>query len=181
MNKAQIEVWKKLNGRFDRQTKVIVGGSTALHVRGLQLRKPQDLDLCVSPQVFHYVERAMEELGAEITLDRPHSSGFNLRRQYKLDGHKYDFFLVGKYFTSFDYIKGIPFVNPEVVWAARGYFAGQGHSKALLQLEDEYMITKKPVVKEVVEQSWLKCLVNRILKPFKSHKEAGEEYPEYED
>jgi len=114
----------------------IICGSAALFVRGLTTKTPGDLDLAVKSSEFEVYCQVFEKLGGTIFLDRPNSVGFDLRRQYKINGEKFDLFIVGEHVPR-QRINGWLYVDPITVWAARGYYAAMGSVKYQNQLIEQ--------------------------------------------
>jgi len=164
MNKEQI-----LTALSTRIT-VMLGGSSSLYVRGLTTKVPGDLDLIVMPNQFQDACKCIEDLGGIIWLDHPESVGFDLRRQYKIGDEKVDLFIVGMN-PPVDRIGDYYYAKPEMVWAARGYYAGKGSTKYQDQLIDQGFWTedrrpkkrqrKLTFIKKV--KLWLKPRLLRLL------------------
>ncbi len=119
-----------------------IGGSTALVVAG-QLPKdyiPGDLDIVVSSE--NSVAILSEYLlfrGWEVSLDFPTSRGFGVRKQWKKNGEKLDVFITPSMRKWSFEEDGYLYLKPEVIWAARGYYAGN-NAKAYGQLVEHGMI-----------------------------------------
>lgn len=125
MTEKQEKLYKKLG-------RPLIGGSYALKMGGAKLnRKPGDLDFCVTEHDFeHLIVPTMQALGAWVTYDFPNSFGFNLRRQYRLDGEKYDFFIISENYEDYHIsAEGYRYVSENMVWAARGFYAAKGGMK----------------------------------------------------
>jgi hypothetical protein len=127
LNKEQILA--ALQGKIT----IMLGGSSSLYVRGLSTKVPGDLDLIIMPNQFQDACTAIEAMGGIIWLDHPDSVGFDLRRQYKIGDEKVDLFIVGMN-PPVDRIGDYYYAKPEMVWAARGYYAGKGSKKYQDQL-----------------------------------------------
>jgi hypothetical protein len=120
MNEAQRQVMSEF--QLSSCTPIIVG-SMALRMKGMLNRKPGDLDFAVKSSEFEKACNVLEKLGGKIWLDNPNSKGFDLRRQYKLNGEKFDLFIVGDNVPYDDTGKGFGICNVDQIWAARGYYA----------------------------------------------------------
>jgi len=145
MNKLQEALLDKLRKRCNIE--VFICGSNALKVQGNTKLITNDLNMCIKEKDFDQVSTTMWALGAVVSLDNPNSKGFDLRRQYKLEGEKYDFFLVGDNFYMYKEINNKLYVTPEIVWAARGYYASKGSTKYNMHLVEAGIFTKDRIVK----------------------------------
>jgi len=162
MNKKQKEMYDLLTERAE--VALVVCGSGALYARGLSDKKPGDLDMCLTELSLHKIDKVMEEIGGKLVLDNPHAFGFTVRKQYSVDGEKYDFFTVGTMFNDFDFIEGIPYVNENIVWAARGFYAAMGSKKYQQQLVDQGYWTDLGGKKKFNLIGKIKWVVRNLLK-----------------
>ena len=114
------------------ETGVLVGGSTALYLQGLQETQPQDLDLCIYPSKYNllFLDTTLRNLG--YTCREFDNINFGIRRQYERFDNKIDIFFIAMHCTKVE-VNGIDCMPASGVWAARGYFAAQGYEKAQKQ------------------------------------------------
>jgi len=69
---------------------------------------------------------------------------FTVRKQYKKDGEKHDFFIVPGLESLHKTIDGVNYIHTSVVWAARGFYAGVGSEKAYYQLVNAGLVADRP-------------------------------------
>jgi len=122
---------------------VIVGGSTALYMRGEVTTKPNDIDLLVNVNKVGEGFSILGKFGFKIVFDFPNITMFDLRRQYQKGDSKCDIFLVGEN-VPYDIIEGVKYAASSVVWAARGYYAAKGYTKAQNQLVETGYVVNLP-------------------------------------
>ena len=146
---------------------VAVGGSIALLVQNDPTVPsdyvPGDIDLCIaSEEDMQIIHENMIADGYVMSLNIDNPYMFTVRRQYKRDGEKHDFFILAGVAKLSSIIEGVCYIHPSVVWAARGFYAGVGSSKAFGQLVDGGYITNTP--KPMMS---LKSKIKRIIKDLK--------------
>jgi len=175
MKVPNYELYLGLRSQLDGR--IAIGGSTALVVRGELPAdyKPGDLDLCIEHEIqLSIIDTYLTQRGWEMSIDIPNGNAFTVRRQYKLDGEKVDFFIIPDLDRWVDYMDGNVYVKPQVIWAARGYYAGVGSDKAQNQLVKNGMIrpfvpnstpnsklTKRQVIRRIIGD--VKHLIKSIL------------------
>jgi len=152
--------------RNELDDRIAIGGSTALVVRGELPSNytPGDLDLCIEHESqLSIIDSYLTQRGWVKSIDLPNGNAFTVRRQYKLDGEKVDFFLIPDLDRWVDYIDGNVYVKSQVIWAARGYYAGVGSEKAQQQLVTNGMI--RPFVPNSTPNSKLskRQVIRRII------------------
>lgn len=128
---------------------VAIGGSIALMAQNDPSvsadYKPGDIDLCISSEEdLQTIHEALIADGYTVSLDIPSPYMFTVRRQYKKDGEKHDFFIVPGLSKLMSCIDGIFYTHVSIVWAARGFYAGVGSAKAHGQLVGAGLITDNP-------------------------------------
>ena len=148
--------------------RVAIGGSMALIAHKDPTvpagYKPGDIDLCItSEEDLQYIHEQLEAKGFEVSLDIPNPYMFTVRRQYKKDGEKFDFFVVPGIVNLMSKIDGRNYCHPSIIWAARGFYAGVGSSKAYFQLVDGGLINNNPRPK-----LRFKTFIKRVIKDLKS-------------
>lgn len=124
---------------------------------------PGDIDLCISSEEdLQIIHEYLVAQGYTMTLDIPSPYMFTVRRQYKRDGEKHDFFIVPGIENIRVNVDGIYYTHTGIVWAARGFYAGVGSVKAHSQLVSGGFITDNP--KPVMS---FKRLVKQLVKNIK--------------
>jgi hypothetical protein len=146
MNKLNFyqEISTLLDGR------VAIGGSMSLIAHGDKSMPknyvPGDIDLCIENEnsmtaVHHY----LLEQGYVQTLNFTRPYMFTVRAQYVKGAEKRDFFIVpsllDRYSTEID---GVRYTTPQIIWTARGFYAGVGSLKSHDQIVQAGMCNHYP-------------------------------------
>ena len=148
--------------------RVAIGGSMALIAHKDPTvpagYKPGDIDLCIeSEEDLQTIHEELTKEGFKMSLDIPNPYMFTVRRQYKIGKEKFDFFVVPNVESLKTEIDGFNYCHPSIVWAARGFYAGVGSSKAYFQLVNGGLINNNPRPKMK-----LKTFIKRMIKDLKS-------------
>jgi deoxycytidylate deaminase len=124
-------------GMITRDLGFAIGGSTALSVLSGG-KAPEDLDLVIdsNTDMCNLLKHLARYSFTKVMSQDP--KGFDLHSQYKSDlvDLKIDIFLAGDISKITVVRDCVQYVKPEVVWAARAYYASKGYSKAIGQLVD---------------------------------------------
>jgi hypothetical protein len=111
----------------------IIGGSASLFIRGLSNKEPGDLDLLCTIENFNPLRQVLSNLGFTFQWHIRNQRGFHPNAKYVLDDLKVDIFIVPENIPH-GWIGENKYVEPEVVWAARAFYAAKGFEKASKQL-----------------------------------------------
>jgi hypothetical protein len=124
---------------------ISIGGSIALFMQNdpsidKSSYVPGDIDVAVATEEdIEICSTYLEKQGFKRTLDKEPFM-FTVRRQYVKGGEKHDLFINPGIKTWSTVIEGRVYTRPELVWAARSYYAGNNHFKAFDQLVKAGMV-----------------------------------------
>lgn len=114
----------------------IIGGSGSLFMRGLSDKEPGDLDLLCTEADLKELKKTLSDHGFIHMWTVTNLRGFHPNSQYMMDTLKVDIFIVPENIPH-GWIGENKYVEPEVVWAARAFYAAKGFEKAANQLVDK--------------------------------------------
>jgi predicted nucleotidyltransferase len=114
-----------------------VGGSLALN----QGTDKSDVDLIVRD--FAVINKLIDGLKSSEYIGLTSDHAFRPVAQVMFNGVKIDVFIVPNLIEWSEFRDNVRYIKPEVVWAARGFYAGLGAMKAQNQLVNAGIVRKK--------------------------------------